>query len=96
LDYKTGSILDAIDDLKIREDTIVIWTSDNGADFSKAPDTVGSAGFWRGGSGSGFTTCKDPKEAPGSRMNLLDCLRSFAGFVCASELSRKALRLSCE
>ena len=28
MDYKTGSILDAIDDLKIREDTIVIWTSD--------------------------------------------------------------------
>ena len=67
MDYKTGSILDALDDLKIREDTIVIWTSDNGADFSKAPDTVGSAGFWRGkiGSGSGFTTCKDPKEEIG-------------------------------
>ncbi|MGB5661494.1 MAG: sulfatase-like hydrolase/transferase [Thermoanaerobaculia bacterium] len=30
IDHRVGQILDAIDDLELRDDTIVIWTSDNG------------------------------------------------------------------
>jgi arylsulfatase len=46
VDHRAGQVLDAIDELKIRDDTIVIWTSDNG------PEAYfpwhGTAGFWRG------------------------------------------------
>lgn len=46
IDHRSGQILDAIDDLKIRDDTLVIWCSDNG------PEAYypwhGTAGFWRG------------------------------------------------
>lgn len=46
MDYNAGKVLDAIDDLKIRDNTIVIWTSENG------PEEIfphnGTAGPWRG------------------------------------------------
>ncbi len=46
IDHRAGQVLDAIDDLGIRDNTIVIWTSDNG------PEAYypwhGTAGFWRG------------------------------------------------
>jgi arylsulfatase len=46
IDYRSGQILDAIDRLGIRENTLVIWMSDNG------PEVVyphhGTAGYWRG------------------------------------------------
>jgi arylsulfatase len=45
-DYRTGQILDAIDELGIRDDTIVIWTSDNGPE--ELPPYHGTSGFWRG------------------------------------------------
>ena len=45
-DFRTGQILDAIDELGIRDDTIVIWTSDNGPE--ELPPYQGTAGFWRG------------------------------------------------
>jgi arylsulfatase len=46
VDHRAGQILDAIDDLKIRDNTIVIWMSENG------PEEIyphhGTAGPWRG------------------------------------------------
>jgi arylsulfatase len=46
IDYRAGQILDAIDKLGIRDNTLVIWLSDNG------PEVVyphhGTAGYWRG------------------------------------------------
>ena len=46
IDHRAGQILDAIDKLKIRENTIVVWTSDNGPE--ELAGWSGTAGFWRG------------------------------------------------
>jgi arylsulfatase len=46
IDYRTGQILDAIDDLKIRDNTIVLWLSDNGPE--EIEGYHGTAGYWRG------------------------------------------------
>lgn len=45
MDFRAGQILDAIDDLKIRANTVVIWASDNGP---SAESPHGTAGYWRG------------------------------------------------
>jgi arylsulfatase len=46
LDHRAGQVLDAIDELKVRDNTIVIWMSENG------PEEIyphhGTAGPWRG------------------------------------------------
>ena len=46
MDYRVGQVLDAIDDLGVRDNTLVIWTSENG------PEEVfphnGARGPWRG------------------------------------------------
>ena len=46
IDYNVGQLLDAIDKVGIRDNTIVIFTSDNGAEFFKPWN--GWAGPWRG------------------------------------------------
>jgi len=46
IDYRAGQILDAIDDLKIRKNTIVLWLSDNGPE--EIEGYHGTAGYWRG------------------------------------------------
>ena len=46
IDARTGQILDAIDDLGIRENTIVLWLSDNGPE--EIEGYHGTAGYWRG------------------------------------------------
>lgn len=46
MDHRAGQILDAIEELGIRDNTIVIWTSDNGPE--EAVGWHGTAGFWRG------------------------------------------------
>jgi len=46
IDYRTGEILDAIDDLGIRENTLVLWLSDNGPE--EIEGFSGTAGYWRG------------------------------------------------
>jgi arylsulfatase len=46
LDYNAGQLLDAVDRLGIRDNTIVIFASDNGAEFVKPWD--GWSGPWRG------------------------------------------------
>jgi arylsulfatase len=45
LDFRTGEVLDAIADLGIADDTIVIWASDNGPS-QYYPH--GATGYWRG------------------------------------------------
>ena len=46
IDYRTGQILDTIDDLGIRNNTIVLWLSDNGPE--EIEEHQGTAGYWRG------------------------------------------------
>ena len=46
IDHRAGQILDAIDRLRIRDDTIVIWFSDNGPEYHEP--WQGTAGPWRG------------------------------------------------
>ena len=46
MDYNVGQVLNAVDQLGIRDNTIVIFTSDNGAEFFKPWN--GWAGPWRG------------------------------------------------
>ncbi len=46
IDHRTGQILDAIDNLKVRNNTIVIWLSDNGPEYFYP--WHGTAGPWRG------------------------------------------------
>jgi len=46
IDHRAGEVLDAIDRLDIRDNTVVIWTSDNGPE--EARGFHGTAGFWRG------------------------------------------------
>jgi len=45
-DYHVGQILDAIKELGIDKDTMVIFTSDNGPEFRRP--WQGTAGYWRG------------------------------------------------
>lgn len=46
IDFQAGQILDAIDDLGIRNETLVIWLSDNGPEYFFP--WHGTAGPWRG------------------------------------------------
>lgn len=59
MDRNVGGILDAIDRLRIAEDTIVICSSDNGPE--EAPTYFGTAGYWRG---HYFTTLEGSLRAP--------------------------------
>ena len=71
MDAFTGRILDALDELGVAEDTIVVWASDNGADPNfhmpaTDPDPVGaqwlgSSGPWRGGY---FTSLEGSNRTP--------------------------------
>ena len=46
IDFRAGQLLDAIDELNLKENTIVIWTSDNGPE--ELAGWQGTAGPWRG------------------------------------------------
>ena len=59
IDYRTGQILDAIDKLKIRDNTVVIWCSDNGPEYFYP--WHGTAGPWRG---NYFTAWEGSLRAP--------------------------------
>ena len=59
IDYRAGQILDAIDELKIRDNTIVIWLSDNGPEYFYP--WHGTAGPWRG---NYFTAWEGSMRAP--------------------------------
>ena len=59
IDHRAGQILDAIDDLKIRDNTVVIWLSDNGPEYFYP--WHGTAGPWRG---NYFTAWEGSLRAP--------------------------------
>jgi len=52
LDYNTGRVLDAIDKAGIRDNTIVVWVSDNGPTRTTSWPDSGFAGPYRGELGS--------------------------------------------
>ena len=55
IDHNTGTVLDAIDAAGIRDDTIVVWFSDNGPTrYSPEPDHNGHNGQWSGELGSAW------------------------------------------
>ncbi len=53
LDHRAGQILDALDELELSDDTIVVWVSDNAAG-TLLGQTMGSSGKWRGTFGGGW------------------------------------------
>jgi arylsulfatase len=59
IDFRAGQILDAIDELKIRDNTVVIWLSDNGPEYFYP--WHGTAGPWRG---NYFTAWEGSMRAP--------------------------------
>ena len=59
MDFRAGEILDAIDRLGIRDNTIVIWMSENGPE--EGPSFFGTAGYWRG---HYFTTLEGSLRTP--------------------------------
>jgi arylsulfatase len=53
LDYRAGQILDALDELGLADNTIVVWASDNAAG-TLLGEPMGSSGKWRGSFGGGW------------------------------------------
>ena len=53
LDHRAGQILDALDELGLSDNTIVVWASDN-AGGTLLGEPMGSGGYWRGFFGSGW------------------------------------------
>ncbi len=88
MDDFTGVILDKLDELGIADNTIVVWTSDNGADPNARipaidPDPVGgqwngSSGPWRGGY---FTSLEGSNRTP--------CIIRYPGKVPAGKVSNE-------
>jgi arylsulfatase A-like enzyme len=88
MDAFTGKILDKLDELGLTEDTIVVWTSDNGADPNYRmpamdPDPLGGqwngfSGPWRGGY---FTSLEGSNRAP--------CIVRWPGKVPAGKVSNE-------
>ena len=89
IDTRTGQILDAIDDLGVRNNTIVLWISDNGPEEIEGHH--GTAGYWRG---NYFTALEGSLRVPalvrwpgkipaGSKSNeivhIVDVMPTFAG-----------------
>ncbi len=92
LDAFTGRILDALDQLGLAEDTIVVWSSDNGGDPNYRmpaadPDPLGGqwqgfSGPWRGGY---FTSLEGSNRAP--------CIIRWPGRVPAGKVSNELVHL---
>ena len=59
IDHRAGQVLDAISELGIADDTLVIWMSDNGPEYFEP--WHGSAGPWRG---NYFTAWEGSLRAP--------------------------------
>ncbi|WP_423894533.1 arylsulfatase [Candidatus Pelagadaptatus aseana] len=59
VDYNAGLVLDAVDKLKVADNTIIIWMSENGPE--EAPSYTGTAGPWRG---NYFTTLEGSLRTP--------------------------------
>lgn len=46
IDFRTGQILETIDDLGVRDNTVILWLSDNGPE--EIEEHHGTSGYWRG------------------------------------------------
>ncbi|HEY6325245.1 MAG TPA: arylsulfatase [Candidatus Cybelea sp.] len=92
MDDFTGRILDSLDDLGIADDTIVVWTSDNGGDPNFRmpaidPDPAGGqwkgfSGPWRGGY---FTSLEGSNRTP--------CIVRWPGKVPPGKVSNELVHL---
>jgi len=92
MDDFTGKTLDALEALGLAEDTIVVWSSDNGGDpncrFPAAdPDPLGGqwkgfSGIWRGGY---FTSLEGSNRVP--------CIIRWPGKVPAGKVSNELVHL---
>ncbi len=60
MDHNVGRLIDTIDELGLRDDTIVVFTSDNGADTTTPPH-IGTSGPW---AGSMFTPMEGNNRVP--------------------------------
>jgi arylsulfatase len=56
LDHRAGQILDALDELDIADDTIVVWAGNN-APGTLEGEPMGTSGKWRGFFGGGWEGC---------------------------------------
>lgn len=88
MDDFTGKVLDALEQLGLDEDTIVVWASDNGSDFdfrSPAGDPDPFGGAWKGSSGPWrgglFTTLEGSMRTP--------CIIRWPGKVPAGKVSNE-------
>jgi arylsulfatase A-like enzyme len=92
IDDFTGKILNMLEELSLAEDTIIVWTSDNGADSTfhmpaSDPNPVGGqwlgfSGPWRGGY---FTSLEGSNRAP--------CIIRWPGKVPAGKVSNELVHL---
>lgn len=92
MDDFTGMILDKLDELGLAKDTIIVWTSDNGADPNfrmpaMDPDPLGGqwqgfSGPWRGGY---FTSLEGSNRTP--------CIIRWPGKVPAGKVSNELVHL---
>ena len=65
MDSRVGQLLDAVDELGVRDDTIFVFTSDNGPDPTFP--SQGSSGPWRG---YYFTHMEGSSRMPSSSVGL--------------------------
>jgi len=96
LDWSTGRILDALDEMGLGQDTLVVFTSDNGPWLDRLPD-AGSSGPFRGGKYKAFEgghrmpcVMRWPARIPAGTTcpeiaTAMDFLPTFAG-LCGVEL----------
>ena len=98
VDYRSGQVLDAIDKAGIRDETIVVWASDNGPIQIASLGAQADPGPWRGCLGTAYegqlrTPCivRWPNHVPegvvcNEIFSCMDFYRTFANMVGASEL----------
>ncbi len=97
-DHRAGEVLDAIDEAGIRENTIVVWASDNGPVLIPSLGAQADSGPWRGCLGTAYegqlrTPCivRWPGRVPEDTVSdeifcILDFYRTFANIVGVDDL----------
>jgi arylsulfatase len=80
IDYRTGQILDAIDDCGIRNTTVVLWLSDNGPE--EIEGYHGTAGYWRG---NYFTALEGSLRVP--------AIMRWPGKIAAGQISNEIIHV---
>jgi arylsulfatase len=102
LDYNTGRVLAAIDNAGIRENTIVVWVSDNGPTRTTSWPDSGFSGPYRGELGSSLEGSirtagmvrwpgKIKPRVSNEMFSIMDFFPTFAKFIGASNPSDRLL-----